>query len=203
MQWLVFSRLDPTAAKALSDILAQELEEFLAGSGSATEWSCTATKSGPKGTAKPEGTESVYKIDADPETDPIAASMLRALLERCDPIEVDWGTRQPAAEMLDMLRDFDAEPGLFPAESNEPAEDAEQLFERVLEAVHAASEDMERSAEMKEAIREASPQARAWMEHVVRHNVRSDNAVDTALDLGAKADAVHREIEAMLEELAD
>jgi hypothetical protein len=131
--------------------------------------------------------------------------MLRALLKQCDPIEVDWGTRQPAAEMLEMLQDFTMEPRLFPEESSdEPTEEGEDLFERVLEAMHAASEDMERGAELREAIRESSPQARAWMEHVVRTNVRSDAMVDQALGLvSPAADRVHKEIEALLAELME
>jgi hypothetical protein len=207
MQWLVFSRLELPKAKSLCEALGAKLVEFLEYSGKETEWSSSASARGPKGTQRPEGTNSVLAIEADPETDPIAATLLRLLIEQSDPIEVDWGTRQPADEVLEMLGEFDVEPSLLgddggSAESAE--EEGEDLFERVLEAVLAASEDMERSAELKEAIREASPLARAWMEHVVKSNVRSDASVDDALGLsGTAAERVHREIEAMLAELAE
>ena len=206
MQWLVFSRLDPAAAKALCEALAAKLTAFLDDSGAETEWSCSTMSRVPKGTQRPEGTASIFKVDADPETDPVAATMLQLLLEQSDPLEVDWGSRQPAEEVIEMLADFECEPRLLGerAARSVSTEEEETLFERVLEAVVAASEDLERGMELKEAIGEASPQARAWMEHVVRNsNVRSDEQVDQALGLPAPmAERVHREIEAMLAELA-
>jgi hypothetical protein len=43
MQWLVFSRLELAAAKALTDVLGAKLGEFLEHAGAETEWSCAAT----------------------------------------------------------------------------------------------------------------------------------------------------------------
>ena len=134
--------------------------------------------------------------------------MTRMLLERANPIDVDWGgRRQEAGEALSMLDALEGSAHLEGYEEDDSGDnlddDEETLFERVLEAVLEASEDMERGIELKEAIEEASPKARAWMEHVVRNNnVASDEMVDRALQLEpGTAARVHEEIEALLAEL--
>jgi hypothetical protein len=212
MQWLVFSRLEPTTAQALEVVLGAKLAAFLEDHpDKETAWKLSVMARGQKGRAGPEGTKTIFRIDdtaEDLEDDPIAVTMMRVLLERCEAIEVDWeAMRQPGDEALSMLEQMDGEPGLYdlgesqPADT-EPEDDEEGLFEQVLEAVLEASEGLERGMELKEAISEASPQARAWMEYVVRNNVRSDAMVDQAIGLVPPAsDRVHREIEAMLAEL--
>ncbi len=209
---MVFSRLDLPPAKALEVVLRARLAAFVERHPKpATAWACTVVARGPKGVKRPPETETVFVIDPVPaelEKDPVAVSMTRMLLERGDPIDVDWdGTRQEAGEaltMLDALEGSAALEGFDEDDAPEADQDEEEtLFERVLEAMLDASEDMERGLELKEAIEEASPKARAWMEYVVRNNnVASDEMVDRALQLEpATAARVHEEIEALLAEL--
>ena len=205
MQWLVFSRLDPATAKALEVALAGKLEAILdENPGRETAWNCAAIAKAPKGVEKPKDTKSIFKIDEpaeELEADAVAMAMMRFLLDRCEPIAVDWGEgapRQTAEDARAMIDDLHIDDPLL-EEEEEAA-----LFERVLEAVLAASEDLERGMELKEAIQEASPQARAWMEHVIRNQVASDEAVDRVLRLDPDiSKRVHQEIEDLLEDMAE